>query len=233
MKAVDHLQGCPESLMGEHHYEKMIALGAETATILDLGCGDGVQTEKLLMLRPQRVFGVDPSEDAIHEAQKRFGSRADFRVLDTNQLTFPDNRFDLVVGRHILARLDFEPAIREIQRVLRHGGMAIFLEHLLDGPFARLARLFYSEVRRLEEVPVSREKVDWANRQFGAGEHYYFHLVSVPASVLGSLFSREPESALTRWAYRVDRLLARTPLRHWMRSVVLVWTKAKDPRAPV
>ena len=222
-----HVFECPDTLFGEHYYERMVALGAETGTVLDYGCYDGEQTEKLLMLKPQKVIGIDISENAIYEAQKKFGSRAEFRVMDAHRMSFPDNRFDLIVGKAILHHLDYEPAVHEIRRVLRHGGMAVFIEPLRDNPGARLLRFLTPRARTIDEMPLSRLQIEWADRVFGASEHHFFNLVSVPVAMFTSFFFKSGDNALTRLAYRLDRFLARTPLRYWMRSVVLVWKKSR------
>ena len=208
MSRFAHVSESPEARYGEHYYEKMVALGAETSTILDFGCQDGVETEKLLMLKPQKVIGVDPSESAIYEAQKKFGARAEFRVMDPVQLDFPDSRFDLIVGRSFLSHLDFEGAVRELKRVLRYGGMAVFLEPLRQGPLSRL-------------------QIEWADAQFGQAEHCFFDFLSAPVAAFTSVYFASPDNVLTRLARRLDRFLSRTPARYWMRSVVLVWKQAK------
>jgi trans-aconitate methyltransferase len=56
--------------------------------ILDLGCGDGVLTEKLVGLGAH-VVGIDSSPDMIAAARRR---GLDAKVMDARALTFENER---------------------------------------------------------------------------------------------------------------------------------------------
>src|SRR6185369_15685187 len=87
--------------------------------ILDLGCGDGVLTEKLSALRVQ-VLGVDSSANMV-EAAKRRG--LDARVIDATAMTF-ENEFDAVFSNAVLHWIKDDPdaAIAGAYRALRRPG---------------------------------------------------------------------------------------------------------------
>ena len=59
--------------------------------ILDLGCGDGALTQKLVELKAN-VIGVDASGEFVAAAQAR---GLDVRLMDGHQLDF-ENQFDAV-----------------------------------------------------------------------------------------------------------------------------------------
>src|ERR1051325_9503353 len=87
--------------------------------ILDLGCGDGVLTEKLSALGVQ-VLGVDSSANMV-EAAKRRG--LDARVIDATAMTF-ENEFDAVFSNAVLHWIKDDPdaAIAGAYRALRRSG---------------------------------------------------------------------------------------------------------------
>jgi trans-aconitate methyltransferase len=87
--------------------------------ILDLGCGDGVLTQKLVELGAE-VVGVDSSADMIAAARER---GLDARVMDATQLTF-DQEFDAVFSNAALHWIKKNPdaAIASAYRALRQPG---------------------------------------------------------------------------------------------------------------
>ena len=87
--------------------------------ILDLGCGDGALTEKIIA-RGADVLGVDGSEDMVAAARKR---GIDARVIDAFQLGF-NSEFDAVFSNAALhwMKRDPEAVIQGVRRALKLGG---------------------------------------------------------------------------------------------------------------
>lgn len=91
--------------------------------ILDLGCGDGALTEKLVALGAQ-VVGIDSSPDMIAAALQR---GLDARVMDARVLGFEnefEDQFDAVFSNAVLHWIKDDPdaPIKGAFRALRSGG---------------------------------------------------------------------------------------------------------------
>jgi trans-aconitate methyltransferase len=87
--------------------------------ILDLACGDGALTEKIIA-RGAEVVGVDGSADMVAAAQKR---GVDARVVDAYQLDFT-SEFDGVFSNAALHWMKRDPdaVIQGVRRALKPGG---------------------------------------------------------------------------------------------------------------
>lgn len=110
--------------------EKRGALRPEH-TILDVGCGHGVQT-RLLALRAKRAVGIDPSPDAVgrakaNQALGRMAERCEYRLTTIEQAGFADQSFDRVFSVCVLEHIpDDESVLRHCYRVLKPGGKLVF-----------------------------------------------------------------------------------------------------------
>ncbi|WP_017605552.1 class I SAM-dependent methyltransferase [Nocardiopsis alkaliphila] len=119
-----------EANLLNHHYERpaMLALAGQVHghRVLDAGCGSG-PLFAALQERGATVTGIDSSAEMIALARERLGRNADLRVLDLGErLPFADGEFDDVVSSLALHYLqDWEGPLRELRRVLKHGGRLI------------------------------------------------------------------------------------------------------------
>jgi ubiquinone/menaquinone biosynthesis C-methylase UbiE len=77
-----------------------------SGSVLDVGCGTGEVTERLVAKYPRATFvGIDLEEQHLDRARARcaeFGPRVRFQIGDALALPFGDEQFDLVVCRHLL-----------------------------------------------------------------------------------------------------------------------------------
>jgi SAM-dependent methyltransferase len=150
-------------------------------TLLEYGCGDGPNMV-VLSRRGAKVIGLDISSELLALAKQRMlANRCDGTTLvlgSAHALPLPDASVDVIFGISILHHLDLEIASREVHRVLKKGGRAIFLEP------SRNSRLL-TQLRKLLpkragasrfERPLTNEEI----RNFAAPSEYEsrtFHLI--------------------------------------------------------
>lgn len=103
------------------------------AQLLEVGCGMG--TDLLQFARGgAKVTGVDLTPRSIEISRQHlalYGEGGDFAISDCETLPFADNSFDVVYSNGVLHHTpDTAGAVREVQRVLRPGGLArVMLYH--------------------------------------------------------------------------------------------------------
>ena len=112
--------------------------------VLDFGCGNGENT-MMLMLRGAQVVAMDLSSSLIELAKKRLAINevdgdVSFVAGSAHNLPLEDESVDVVFGIAILHHLDLALAAREVHRVLRKGGRAIFQEPIRNSPTVRFLR---------------------------------------------------------------------------------------------
>lgn len=80
--------------------EQLVARGALTGDVLDVGCGTG-ENALYLAAQGQRVVGIDVSPTAVRKAQEKARSRhqteADFQVGDALELAALGRTFDVII----------------------------------------------------------------------------------------------------------------------------------------
>src|SRR5262249_10088743 len=142
-----------------------------------------------------------------------------FTQGDGQRLPFADASFDRVWGNAVLHHLDLACAAREVRRVLRPGGFAVFCEPWADNRLLQWARRclpYPGKERTLDEQPLRGQDLPVLRAAFPSLEVEGYQLLGMAHRLLGpGRISR----ALT-WCD--DRLLRRVPaLGRFCRYVVL------------
>ena len=112
--------------------------------IVDFGCGSGANSV-LLANRGAHVWAVDISEALVRIGRRRLAVNgraggAQFIVGSAHDLPLPDASVDIVFGIAILHHLDLDLVSREVHRVLKPGGRAIFQEPVRNSAVVRFIR---------------------------------------------------------------------------------------------
>jgi SAM-dependent methyltransferase len=193
--------------------------------VLDYGCGHGMASV-VLARRGARVTGFDLSSGYVAEARRRAeanGVRVAFHQADAEELPFADRSFDAVWGCAILHHLDLERAGRELLRVLRPGGVAVFCEPWGENPLLNLSRRWLpypGKERTPDERPLRRRDLQPMRAIFGRVEIDGMQFLGM----LRRLWRRTPGLAGSAcWLDRVDMVLLRRFhfLKNWCRYVVI------------
>ena len=165
-------------------YRDIVAGIPAPAEVLEIGCGDHAEAWDLAE-RGLEVTALDISPVAVEGARTRATEEGRtglrFEEMNAEQLTFDDASFDAVIGSGILHHLDLELGVPEVARVLRPGGVGVFLEPLGLNPAIRLYRRVTPGERTPDEHPLLRADLRYMERWFEQVDLRFFHLASLAA----------------------------------------------------
>lgn len=211
-----------------------------TGRVLSIGCAAGGEFP-VLRQRGFEIVGVDLAPQMLQYARHRFQEDDAIHVLmsDAEGLPFADQAFDLVLCLGVLEYLpDYSPALREMRRVLKPGGMMVLsvpsrvsqlnvaetIAMNTVAPAWRFAKRMMGAKRppESERVPVHHRNLCLPWRLQGLLKSEGFD----PASSTFSNFFLFPLSRLSP-ALNLKTAAALEPLRHvpvvsWMASQYLV-----------
>ncbi len=125
-------------------------LRGDEGIILDYGCGPGRFTPGLAELLDGRAIGVDPIRTLLDRAPRH--RRVEYRWLRGAQIPLADDSVDVVWICLVLMCITDERAlqrtIREIERVLRPGGLLFLVENTHERPDLKHLRYRSAETYR-------------------------------------------------------------------------------------
>lgn len=110
--------------------QKALVLGmlrGAQGRLLDLGCGPALMEPAFLELGFE-AWGIDVSAEMIDAGRARVAHpKCHLATGDASALQFASGFFDAVVAMGLLEYVpDYRPVLREVHRVLRPGGVAVF-----------------------------------------------------------------------------------------------------------
>lgn len=210
-------------------YEQTLRRLAPGTRALEYGCGQGSAAFDLARSGAD-VIGIDISPVAVEQATAKgaaegLSERLDFRVMDAENLDFPDDSFDLVCGSGILHHLDLARSYAEIARVLKPGGTAVFTEPMGHNPAINAYRNRTPQLRTVDEHPLLMDDLELARRWFGDVDTVFWTMTSLAAFPLRE---RRHFQRVVDALDGVDRLIFRVapPLRRY------AWMAGMTMRAP-
>ncbi len=127
--------------------------GEQPKRILDVATGTGDLAIKALKLHPERVDGVDLSEEMLARGRDKIArlgesERITLRRGDAEKLPYSDNQFDAALVAFGVRNFEnLRAGLEEIRRVLRPGGSLVILEFSRPSAFpVKQLYAFYSHV---------------------------------------------------------------------------------------
>lgn len=152
-------------------FHQMIDFDLMDKKILDVGCGDGKDL-MILSKKANQIFGIDPSVEFLKKAQKNNPSGF-FKEAVGESIPFDDETFDVVVSKWaIQTSADVPGVLSEMARVLKKGGMLVFLSK-------------HPILQFLQKI-----------RDYGHGIDYYKQQITTSKIYSGTITVKEPSHTI-------------------------------------
>jgi ubiquinone/menaquinone biosynthesis C-methylase UbiE len=181
-------------------------------TILEYGCGDGLNTV-VLANRGAKIVALDISAELLEVAHKRLEANdcknVDLLIGSAHGLPLSDESVDVIFGMAILHHLELDLASREVWRVLKRSGRAIFEEPTRNSQLvAKIRKLF---PQRAEVSPFERPLTTQEMKDFAEPCRYQAKTFQLVFSSLASIVPRWSGHAMDLSAQLDAYLLRRFP----------------------
>lgn len=181
----------------------------ENKHVIDLGCGPG-DFSIFLARHGAQVEAVDVAASALEITQQRaevngVAERIQTHLMPAEQLDFPNAYFDWVLGFGVLHHVDLNLLGRELRRILKPGGRALFREPLGTNPFLEFVRRYLPYQNKYHshyERPLTYDDIDALGRSFRETHRREFYLFSSISRLLGG-----ESSNLFKGCFAVDEFL--------------------------
>lgn len=148
-------------------FDRIIPLIPETGDILDLGCGYGLLTNLISILKPNgNVLGIDPNRKRIEVAKLTQGDRKNisFEIGLAQQLK-SDKQFDTIVCCDVLHHIPKEdqiPVLEKLSELLCPNG-SLLLKEINDKPRLKYYTNYTQDMLVSGRPLHFRSKQEWEN----------------------------------------------------------------------
>ena len=175
--------------------------------ILDIGTGPGF-FPLILSSQDRHLTGIDLTESMIEEAKKKlqaFHVDADLLVMDCQETSFPDQKFDCIICRNLVWTLpDPEKAYKEWFRILKPGGrLLIFDGSCYIHHFDPSAKERYQALKDYVKKTYDLDVYDYGDKEKNPDDYEL-----MKTTFLSDKFRPEwDEKTLTSIGFKIDRVL--------------------------
>ncbi|MDD5311770.1 MAG: class I SAM-dependent methyltransferase [Dehalococcoidia bacterium] len=199
--------------------------------VCDLGCGTGVLTEKLVK-RGADVHAIDISSEAVKKTKERLEKLPSSKVLVSRMnacaTSFDNDTFDIVTGTYILHHMDITKSGKEISRILKPGGRAVFTEPLAHNPISNLWRKLSPQIRTQNEWPLRYKEVREIGKNFSLTKYDEFDFLPLFSAIVYLVtFNQNAKARSAEYLARIEPSFFKVfaPLKRFSGEILIEFIK--------
>ena len=154
----------------------------QSKDVLDYGCGIGNVAEKVINFKPKKLVAIDISGEAIKKAKsetKSEESKIDYRVENCENSNLTSDAFDIIYGSGILHHLNLNKSLKELNRMLKKGGIMLFAEPMATNPIINIYRKLTPKARSADEHPFVFQDIKLIESMFKNVEAKYYGFLTL------------------------------------------------------
>lgn len=153
--------------------------------ILDIATGTGDFAIEALVLKPNKVIGVDISEGMLKVGrekikQKGLDDKIELQLGDSEKLLFQDNKFDAVIVSFGVRNFEnLEKGLADMFRVLKPGGTTVIVEFSKPQrfPLKQIFNIYFKSILPIIGKVISKDQVAYTYlpesvQQFPDGQNF-------------------------------------------------------------
>ncbi len=210
-----HVFQSPNTRRAEKRFDDLTAAAVQGRQVLDIGCGEGRSSQRLLEMGAAHVLGMDISQTAIDQAQARaVPGRLEYRLGDVGVEL--EGSFGCIFGRSILHHIDYQVLLPHLyDEHLEPGGTMLFMEPQGENGLVRLYTRLVSSAHTPDEQSFMQSDLDWLRGHFDGVELRPLNYLTFPAAIFTSQLPLDADNAILRACDRADEwLLEHVPRLH-------------------
>lgn len=180
---------------------------------------------------PKKLTCINISEAELQtgiDHAKGVSFETEFHLMDANNLTFPDESFDVVIGGAILHHLDIEKTLSHVHRVLKPNGVIIFLEPLNMNPLYKIYRKLNPQERTPDEHALVSSDFKIIKNKF-TFDHYFMDFFTVIFGFISlKIFGdKNYDNWLNKLGFNLDVFCSKIPFLYVFFARVVLFGKKK------